>query len=309
MLAAVLFLCAATWLAGQTPNEQNTPSHWKRKPDIENIRYGPHERNDLDLYLAKSDKPAPLVIYFYGGAWVVGNKYLVPLPLLDACKKAGITVAAANYRYSTQAPYPGPFLDSARAVQFLRLHAKEYNINPQAVAATGASAGADMSLWLGFRADRADPKSADPVERQSTRISAVGVMNSQTTLDRRELRKLVGEKGANNPALPKLFGLRPDEMDSERAYKLYAEASAASNISRNAAPVFMFYSGDNNPITDDMAAGERIHHPVFGLYLKKLLDKEGLECVLRLRSDYPHGDVSAQVNQEMVRFFSEHFPK
>ena len=45
-MLAVLFLCAATWLAAQTPNEQNTPSHWKRAPDIENIQYGPHERND-----------------------------------------------------------------------------------------------------------------------------------------------------------------------------------------------------------------------------------------------------------------------
>jgi acetyl esterase len=290
-------VCAALRVAGQTPNEQNTPSHWTRKPDIENIRYGPHERNELDLYLAKSDKPAALVIYFYGGAWVVGNKYTVPLPLLDACKKAGITVAAANYRYSTQAPFPGPFLDCARAVEFLRLHAGEYNINPRAVAATGASAGADMSLWLGFRSD------------QSTRISAVGAMNSQTTLDRRELRKLIGEKGANNPALPKLFGLRPDEMDSERAYKLYEEASAASNISRNAAPVFMFYSGDNKPVTDDMQAGERIHHPVFGFYFKKLLDKAGVECVLRLRTDYSGGNASVAVNEEMVRFFLEHFPK
>jgi len=45
----------------------------------------------------------------------------------------------SNYRYSTQAPYPGPFLDCARALQYLCLHAGEYNINPQAVAATGGT--------------------------------------------------------------------------------------------------------------------------------------------------------------------------
>jgi acetyl esterase len=245
LIALSVLLSTAMWLAAQTPNEQNTPSHWKRKPDVENVHYGPYERNVLDLYLAKSDTPTPLVMYFHGGAWVVGNKYLVELPLLDFCKKGGVTVAGVNYRYSTESPYPGPFRDCARAVQFLRLHAREYNINPAAVAATGGSAGADMSLWPGFRPDMSDPKSDDPVERQSTRLSAVGVTNAQTYIDRRELRKLVGEKGANNGAFPKLFGMRPDEMDSERAYRLYEEASAHSNASKNAAPVFMFYSGDN----------------------------------------------------------------
>ena len=52
--------------------------------------------NDLDLYLAKSDKPTPLVLFYFPGAFVVGNKYNVPPLLIDACKKAGITVAAVN---------------------------------------------------------------------------------------------------------------------------------------------------------------------------------------------------------------------
>jgi acetyl esterase/lipase len=309
LTTTLALLCAAMRLAAQTPNEQNTPSHWQRKPDFENIRYGPHERNELDLYLAKTDKPTPLVIFFNGGAWLVGNKYLVPLPLIDECQKAGITVAAANYRYSTQAPYPVPFLDCARALQFLRWHAKEYNINPKAVAATGSSAGAVMSLWLGFRPDMADPKSDDPVARQSTRISSAGVVNAQPTIDRRELRKLIGEKGANNPGLPKLFGLRPDEMDSERAYKLFEDASPAHYLSKNAPPVFMFYNSDNTPVTDDMEAGVLIHHPVFGVYLKKLMDAQGVECVLHLRGDYKNGSLIVLVHEEMVQFFLRHFPK
>ena len=44
--------------------------------------------NDFDLYLAKSDKPTPLVLFYFGGAFVVGNKYTVSPLLIDACKKA-----------------------------------------------------------------------------------------------------------------------------------------------------------------------------------------------------------------------------
>jgi acetyl esterase/lipase len=57
--------------------------------------------------------------------------------------------------------------DGARAVQYLRSRAKEWNLDPARVAATGGSAGAGISLWLAFHADLADPKSKDPVARQS----------------------------------------------------------------------------------------------------------------------------------------------
>jgi acetyl esterase/lipase len=301
----MVLLCAVA-LHAQTPNEQNTPSHWKRKPDIENLRYGPCDRNELDLYLAKSDKPAPLVLYFHGGAFVVGNKYLVPLLLLDACKKADLTVAAVNYRYSPQAPYPELYMDCARSLQFLRLHAREYNLDPNAVASTGSSAGADISCWLGFHKDLADPASEDPVRRQSTRVQVIGPHSGQTTMDPRELRKLVGERGANNPAFPKFYGLKREEMNTERAYKLYEAASAASIVDRDSAPAFLFY-GDNIPITDDMPDGVRIHHPVFGFYLKERMDKLGVECVLRLAKDYKGKDPGA-MNEEMISFFVAHFP-
>ncbi len=41
----------------------------KPRPDEENVKYGPHERNVLDLWMAKSDKPAPLVLFIHGGGF------------------------------------------------------------------------------------------------------------------------------------------------------------------------------------------------------------------------------------------------
>src|SRR6478672_7446399 len=105
LLFRIALVCAAA-LYGQQPNEANTPSHPPRPPDHTGIRYGPHVRNDLDIYLAKSGKPTPLVLYFFPGGFVVGNKNTVPVALLDACKAAGITVASCNYRYATDSPLP-----------------------------------------------------------------------------------------------------------------------------------------------------------------------------------------------------------
>jgi hypothetical protein len=126
---------------------QHKPS---RLPDLANVAYGPHERNVFDLWKAKSDTPTPLVIFIHGGGFVAGDKNVVSSFLVDYCLEHGVSVAAINYRYSTQAPYPAPMQDGARAVQFLRLHAGEYNLNPKPFGATGGSAGAGISLWIGF---------------------------------------------------------------------------------------------------------------------------------------------------------------
>jgi hypothetical protein len=298
-------------LQAQTINEQNTPPKPPRPPTIEKVQYGPFEQNDLDLYVARSDKPTPLVLHFFGGAWVVGNKNAISPFLLDACASAGITVASINYRYATQAIYPAPFLDGARALQYLRLHAREYNLNPEAVASTGGSAGADISLWLGFHDDLADPGSDDPVKRQSTRITSVGALAAQTVFDPRVVDPLLNKPGGLRSAIPRLFGLSFDELESPRAIKLYEDAQAVSLLTRDDAPVFLYYSVASKPLTAETTIGDRVHHPVFGFYLKERMDKVGVKCVLRLAEDYQGRgkDPRVAMNRDLVQFFVEHFPK
>ena len=109
------------------------------------------------------------------------------------------------------------------------------------MAATGGSAGADISLWLGFHDDMADPKSDDPVKRQSTRVCCVGAIDAQTSLDPRITDELLRKEGALNPAVPRLFGLSRDELDTDRAHKLFDDASAVALLTRDDAPVFLFY--------------------------------------------------------------------
>src|SRR5262245_4805795 len=151
------------------------------KPDVANARYGPHERNVLDLWKARAEKPTPLVVFIHGGGFRGGDKKNLPLPLLDRCLKAGLSVASINYRLSQHAPFPAPMHDSARAIQFFRSKAKDWNLDPARIACTGSSAGAGISLWLAFHDDLADPKSTDPVARQSTRLSCAAVLGAQSS--------------------------------------------------------------------------------------------------------------------------------
>ena len=74
-------------------------------------------------------------------------------------------MASINYRYSTTDILPAPVHDAARAVQFLRSKAAEWQLDPRRFGAYGISAGATTSLWLAYHDDLADAGSADPIAR------------------------------------------------------------------------------------------------------------------------------------------------
>jgi acetyl esterase/lipase len=163
-------------------------------PTLENVPYGTHERQVLDFYKANSDRPTPLLFFIHGGGWVVGDKKNPGS--LKQCLAAGISVVSINYRYSWQAqlagvkpPVEAPLHDAARALQFVRSKAAEWNIDKQRIGASGGSAGACSSLWLAFHDDMADPKSADPVARESTRLWCAAVSVAQTSLDPAQLKE------------------------------------------------------------------------------------------------------------------------
>ena len=68
------------------------------KRTVAAMPYGTHERQVLDFWQAKSDKPTPLVLYIHGGGWQTGDKRGIGAgdqQYLDA----GISVVAINYRY------------------------------------------------------------------------------------------------------------------------------------------------------------------------------------------------------------------
>jgi acetyl esterase/lipase len=249
-------------------------------PDVKDVRYGPYERNCFDLWKAKTAKPAPLLVYIHGGGFYAGDKSSIDLNLLRLCQKLGITLASINYRYSQEAVFPAPMLDSARAIQYLRSHAAEYHIDPTRVAADGGSAGAGITLWIGFHPDLADPTSKDPVARQSTRLSCLVVGGAQSSYDPRFIAKYVGEPAAKHPAILKLYGLKPEEADTPRAHKMFEEAAPINYVAKDSPPVIMFYGESAAPIPPNAPPGTGIHHVKFGLLLKEKMDRLGVECIV-----------------------------
>lgn len=302
-------LFAATLALGAETNAIRTqPARAKAKaaarhapPDLADFKYGPYERNVLDLWKAKSDKPTPLVVSIHGGGFHAGDKSSMSPQLLKGLLANGISMMAINYRLSPGVHFPAHYLDCARAIQFARLSAKEWNIDPKRIGATGGSAGAGTSLWIGFHDDMADPKNADLVLRQSTRLSCMAVLGAQSTYDLRLIKEWVGEAASIHPAFEGFYGITTNEWDTPKAHELYEKASAINYLTADDPPVFLYYTEAYGPLPAKAKPGAGIHHPNFGVKLKEKMDPLKIECILKHKDDYERD--GGNVNEDMVKFF------
>jgi acetyl esterase/lipase len=248
---------------------------------LRNVPYGKHPRQVLDFFPAKSDKPTPVVFYIHGGGWQAGDKRIDPKPFLDQ----GISVVAINYRYvkngveeKVQPPVKAPLEDAARALQFVRSKAKEWHIDKKRIGATGGSAGGCSSLWLAFHDDMADPDSADPVARESTRLYCAAVDGAQTSLDPKELREWMPNYGYGAHA----FGLSSFQElydKREQVRKWIKEYSPIEHVSKDDPPIGLFYGGEKNPKAGD-SPKDPTHSALLGILLAEKLKAVGVDVVL-----------------------------
>jgi len=201
--------------------------------------------------------------------------------------EGGVSYATANYRLSDTAPFPAQMHDGARVVQFIRLHASRFNIEPSRIGASGRSAGAGIALWLAFHDDLADASSDDLVQRQSTRIRVAAVGESPTSFDPRFYRELFETHQLHDFVLP-FFGMKTAaDVDDPKFHPLFEEASPINHASLGDPPVMLTYIHPNTPLPPNSSGKEYVHHPRFGLVLKEKLDLLGIECVLDLLGDRP----------------------
>ena len=297
----------------QKSDAQADEAKGQKSPTHANVKYGAHQRNVFDIWLADSDKPAPLAIYIHGGGFRAGSKEKLKSNELDQLLKAGISVASINYRYmSVATPLPTPHHDACRALQFMRSRAKEWNIDKERVAAFGGSAGAQICMWLAFSDEMANPESKDPIERESTRLTCVATSGGQTTNDsefwQNKIATLLGPntdvktlsrplgniKDPEKAHLAKWGAKTPDEVkEIARRY------SAVSIVSADDPPIFMSYGMKPavKPPTDrGRVRGWLIHHVNLGIALKEKTDALKLEAHLK----YPGAETKYQ---SQVEFF------
>ena len=254
------------------------------KPDQADLSYGPHLNNKLDLWLAKSEKPTPLIVFIHGGGFVGGDKGSASAAGIQQCLDAGVSFASINYRFRTEASINTVLRDSARAIQFLRSKASEFHLDKSRVAAFGGSAGAGTSLWLAFHDDLANPAANDPVLRESTRLVSAASSAGQATYDILRWRDVLGSDEAMRfypqDTWPAFYGLSTlDEVRGERGKELRADVDMLGMITRDDPPVWLAASDRHDSLENK---GDTNHSPKHSEAVKKRCDEVGVPCVLKI---------------------------
>src|SRR4029079_5526001 len=106
----------------------------------------------------------------------------------------------------------------------------------------GGSAGAGTSLWIGFHDDMADPKNADPILHEFTRLSCMAVLGAQSSYDPFVIKEWVGEAAARHPALEGFYGLKWEQYDTPAAREMFTKAAPITYLTKDDPPVYAFYS-------------------------------------------------------------------
>ena len=252
----------------------------KIEPTYGQVSYGPHQDMTLNFWKVESKKPTPLLVHIHGGGWLGGKKNETANP--NELKK-GYSFASIDYRLAGVKLLPAAVHDAARAIQFLRTKAKEWNFDPNRIAVIGGSAGAASSLWLAYHDDMANPKSDDPVLRQSSRVCGAVAMGGQTTLDPFLLEKKIGLACIRHPMIWKTVGAESHEhlMKNWNQYKdLSLECSPLTHVTKHDPPVFLNYG---KPAPIPVIKGDGIHHAGFGRLLKEKCQAVGIPCYLQVK--------------------------
>lgn len=101
----------------------------------------------LAIDMAVSDTPTPVVFYFHGGGWERGNNSALRIQSQYMAKQKNVTGVRVTYTLAPQsdATVEVSIQDVKDAVQYIRDHAQELNIDPSRMGFVGNSAGAHLA--------------------------------------------------------------------------------------------------------------------------------------------------------------------
>jgi acetyl esterase/lipase len=101
----------------------------------------------LDIYMPQGKKNVPVIVYFHGGALLMGDKSLGE-SIGNKIAESGIGLVSVNYRLSPEFQHPTHVNDAAAATAWVIKNIDGYGGNPQKVYVGGHSAGAYLAALL-----------------------------------------------------------------------------------------------------------------------------------------------------------------
>lgn len=240
----------------------------------------------LDVFTPKEKPNGAGVIFCVSGGWFSSHDN-INLGFVAEFLKRGYVCFAVVHGSQPKFTIPEVLEDMHRAVRYVRHHAKEYGVDPDRLGITGGSAGGHLSLMMGTTGKDGDPKAKDPVDRESSKVAAVGCFFPPTDFLNygKDGAVMLGRgllEGFKAPfdfteldPLTRSFNLVSDETKRRAIGK---QISPVYHVSKTSAPALIIH-GDKDALVPIQQA-ERII---------KRYKAEGVECELVVKAGGAHG--------------------
>jgi acetyl esterase/lipase len=109
------------------------------------------------IYRPDAPGPLPLIVYFHGGGWVIGNCEIADKPCRALANAARAVVASVEYRLAPEHPFPTATEDCYAATRWLAERAEELGADARDLTVCGDSAGGNLAAVVALMArDRGD---------------------------------------------------------------------------------------------------------------------------------------------------------
>jgi acetyl esterase len=118
---------------------------------------GPGGELPLRLYRPAGVRPLPVLLYFFGGGWVLGTIDTADGVSRSLANSSGALVAVVGYRLAPEHPFPAAIDDCYAAVRWAAGHAAEIGADPARIAVGGDSAGGNLAAAVALRAHADGP--------------------------------------------------------------------------------------------------------------------------------------------------------
>src|SRR5262245_7345711 len=120
---------------------------------------GPAGSIPVRVYAPAGRRPAPALVYFHGGGWVIGGIDTHDGLCRQLANRAGATVVSVDYRLAPEPKFPAAVADCFAATRWVADNAAALGIDPARLAIGGDSAGGNLTAVVAQLArDRGGPR-------------------------------------------------------------------------------------------------------------------------------------------------------
>ena len=218
----------------------------------------------LDVYTPKQAKDAPVVVFFYGGTWVRGERAWYRF-VGTALAAHGVVAVIPDYRKYPQVTLNGFMQDAAGAVAWTHAHAAELGGSANDVFVMGHSAGGQIAALL----------ATDPAW-----LAVHGLEPS-------DLAGLIGLAGCYD------FVPVPDDDED-----MIAAFGPTPETQRRGQPV-SFVQGNEPPMLLLRGVDDREVVPTNAISMTRAMDARHEDVTLKLYPDVGHGAVLFALSRPM----------